>query len=255
MTSTKPQIPGEEPTGGPKPPGKAPSESDNKPAVSVNGPGTGEYIDAMAAEATALMTRARSGDPHAFDDLTRRLRGRAFHVAHSLVGSREDALDLCQETFLKVFRARGSYDPAQPFLPWFHRILRNTCFSFLRKKRRVRSLSAARPEDGESDFEIEDPTPGPTSGIELDERADMFRTALETLGANDREILALRHFKDLSYREIAEHLGIPEGTVMSRLYHARRRLRETLGPKLGEVAQDTQTNSKRGKSIAPGGTA
>ena len=252
MTSIDPQNP----TDGPGATGRPAGTSEKVPEVSVKGPEAGEYSDPMAAEATALMTRARSGDPAAFDDLTRCLRGRAFHVAHSLVGSREDALDLCQETFLKVFRARDSYDPAQPFLPWFHRILRNTCFSFLRKKRRVRSLSAARPEDGESDFEIEDPTPGPTLGLELTERADLFRSALETLGANDREVLALRHFEDLSYREIAEHLGIPEGTVMSRLFHARRRLRETLGPKLGEVVQDTRSNNKkRGGSKAPGGTA
>lgn len=177
------------------------------------------------------MVAAKRGDREAFNQLVVRLRGRAYQVARSLVGSRDDAMELCQETFMKVFRARETYEDEQPFLPWFHRILRNTCFSFLRKHRRLKKSSLHSEDDGgdDVDWEIEDPAPGPSSGIEEEETTELFQHAMSRLSARDREILALRHFRELSYREIAETLDIPEGTVMSRLFHARRRLRESLG--------------------------
>ena len=206
----------------------------------VNTPSDGEYGGEMT-EASRLMTAVRGGDAAAFEDLVESVRGRAFHVARSLVGSREDALDLCQEAFLKVFKARETYRPGQPFLPWFHRILRNTCFSHLRKSGRItrRSLSARHSDGEELDWEITDPSPGPDHGVLEDERKRLFGEALEKLSARDREIIVLRHYQDLSYKQIAASLGIPEGTVMSRLFNARRRLREQLQPLLDEVAAAT----------------
>ncbi len=215
----------------------------------LNGPLDGEYdSQAMQCETTQLMTAVRDGDPEAFRALERALRGRAFQFARALVGSPEDAMELCQETFMKVFRARESYDPSQPFLPWFHRILRNTCFSFLRRHRRLKamSLSTVDSDGEETDFEILDPDPGPVERAESDEAAILLRRALASLSARDREILALRQFQELSYKEIARTLEIPEGTVMSRLYHARRRLAEALGPALGELSSRT-THARKGK--------
>ena len=209
----------------------------------LNAAGPEEYGSAaMHSESTRLMTAVQAGDQDAFDQLARSLRGRAFQVARSLVGSHEDARELCQETFLKVFRARDTYRPGQPFLPWFHRILRNTCFSFLRQHRRIKKQSLASVDaDGDLlDWEIEDPSPGPASRVEAEERRRLFQLAMGKLSARDREIIALRHFKELSYKQIAESLGIPEGTVMSRLFHARRRLRESLGPLLGEANAETR---------------
>ena len=216
---------------------------EKKPADSVkDGEATAYGASVMQCETTRLMSAVKNGDLEAFTHLERHVRGTAFQVAHSMVGSHEDALELCQETFLKVLRARATYDPAQPFLPWFQRILRNTCFSFLRKRGRLKesSLSAVHGEEDEGDWELVDPTPGPSMRIESSERATLFWSAFKQLGARDREILALRHFRELSYREIAEILAIPEGTVMSRLFHARRRLREALGPALGEILDETR---------------
>lgn len=191
---------------------------------------------AMNAEIHTLMVATQRGDREAFDALVGRLRSRAFRIAHSLVGSREDALDMAQETFMKVFRARDSFRESEPFLPWFHRILRNTCISHLRKRGRLRQLSVSgMREDDEPDFELIDPdaTP-PDARLLADERAAALHEGLTKLSAKDREILALRHDEELSYREIAEALGIPQGTVMSRLFHARRRLRERLAGALGD---------------------
>jgi RNA polymerase sigma-70 factor (ECF subfamily) len=189
-------------------------------------------------ETTRLMTAAKSGDDGAFDHLVQLLKGRAFHVATTMVGSHEDALELSQEAFLKVYRARDTYRDGEPFLPWFHRILRNTCFSFLRKHRRLtrHSLDTPREDDEAPGWQIVDENaPTPSERVERDELRALFDEALTKLSARDREILVLRHFQELTYREIAEALAIPEGTVMSRLFHARRRLKERLAPYLTET--------------------
>jgi len=196
--------------------------------------------DLMDTETTRLMQLTKRGDREAFDALVARLRGRAFHVALALVGSRDDALDLAQESFLKIFRARDTFRDGEPFLPWFHRILRNTCFSHLRQRGRLRKLSVSQARAGrdadEGDWElIDEDAPAPGARMESDERSLAFRQAFRTLSANDREIITLRHFRELSYRQIADSLGIPQGTVMSRLFHARRRLREKLRDVLDEA--------------------
>jgi len=199
----------------------------------------------MHCEATRLMTAAQAGDPAAFEELSRALRGRAFQVAASLVGSRDDALDLTQEAFAKLYSARHSYDPGQPFLPWFHRILRNACFSFLRKRgqHRPSSLQALDEAGDERVLDLVDAGAGPFDAVAADDERALFQRALGRLPERDREIIALRHYEDLSYKEIAAALGIPEGTVMSRLFHARRRLREMLGPALGLDASVTGSTS------------
>jgi RNA polymerase sigma-70 factor (ECF subfamily) len=153
-----------------------------------------------------------------------------------LVGSRDDAMDLTQEAFMKVFRARDTFRDGEPFLPWFHRILRNTCFSHLRKKGRIskRSISALGLDEDAPDYDLIDEAPGPDTRTQARERSEMLHRSFEGLSARDREILSLRHFQELSYKEIAESLEIPQGTVMSRLFHARRRLRERLAGVLDE---------------------
>ncbi|MDF1837542.1 MAG: RNA polymerase sigma factor [Planctomycetota bacterium] len=188
----------------------------------------------MHTESSILMTRLHDGDLRAFDSLFRMLRGRAYHIAYSMVGSREDAMDLAQETFMRVYKARDSFDTSKPFLPWFHRILRNTCFSFLRKGRRVRERSIHQVDkDGDPiDFEIVDDGPDPSAHASHSETERLYMEAMGRLSARDREILTLRHQEELSYKDIAEALEIPEGTVMSRLFHARRRMRDALGPNL-----------------------
>ena len=200
----------------------------------------------MELEATRLMRATKHGDAAAFDRLVEALRPRAWKVAHGLVGSRDDALDLSQDAFLKVYRARDTYREDEPFLPWFHRILRNTCFSFLRQQGRLRPLVRAADEQGESaEFEIADDSSPPLDRAAGAELARDFWKAFRTLSSRDREILALRHFQSCSYREIALSLGVPEGTVMSRLFHARRRLRQKLSTHLYEI--DPPGRNPRGK--------
>ena len=203
----------------------------------------------MNCEATQLMASARLGDERAFEALFESVRGVALQAARSLVGSHADAQDMTQEAFLKAYRARESYDPGQPFLPWFHRILRNTCFSHLRKRggRRAQALEVSGPDGEARTLEIEDRSaPRPSDRLVRQERRGAFDTALERLSARDREILVLRHFQELSYREIAEALEVPEGTVMSRLFNARKRMRTLLASQLDELLD---TPEDRGGSV------
>ncbi|MBI5361868.1 MAG: RNA polymerase sigma factor [Planctomycetes bacterium] len=198
-----------------------------------------EYDDApMGQEATQLMHAVKHGDRAAFDRLVERTRTRAFHLAHALVGSRDDAMELAQEAFLKIYRSRDTYKDGEPFLPWFQRVVRNTCFSFLRSKGRLRARSVSDRAPGadadDTDYEIVDDGAAPDGKVLADERAAAFHQAFATLSSRDREILALRHFQECSYKEIAQALAIPEGTVMSRLFHARRRLRDVLGAGFGD---------------------
>ncbi len=218
----------------------------------LKGSDPAKYADPVELEVTALMAATKAGDRQAFDRLTQTLRGRAFGVARSLVGSHDDALELCQEAFMKTYRARDSFRDGEPFLPWFHRILRNTCFSFLHKHKRVRRQSlSGNADDDRGDWEIEDTgLPLPSQGMEASDVGQAFWEGFRKLSSRDREILGLRHFQELSYREIANALEIPEGTVMSRLFHARRRLREQLKPHLdgalSEWAGSEETSEQKG---------
>ncbi len=202
-----------------------------------------QALPTIETETTELMGRVKAGDRAAFDKLTASVRDRAFRTAQGLVGKREDALDLAQDALLKVYRSRKSYRDGEPFLPWFHRILRNTCFSFLRKHKRVQqhSLDAPFDADGERFRELEDENATPVDrALELEDQTRTFRAVFDRLSDGDREILTLRHFEELAYRQIAEILEVPEGTVMSRLFHARRRLRDAIGPSLGRIAPDLE---------------
>jgi len=222
--------------------------SDTFPDIPLKKPVPDKYGDPMETLTTQLMNASKAGDEAAFDQLVLKLSDRAYGVATNLVGSKEDARDLCQEAFMKTWRARTTFRDGDPFLPWFHRILRNTCFSFLRKRGRIKrsSLSAGQNDDGDAtDWDLIDDNPGPSAGPERDETKTLFWEAMQRLSARDREILVLRQFQDLSYREISHALGVPEGTVMSRLYHARRRLREFLEPHLDGALSDFKDESEQ----------
>jgi RNA polymerase sigma-70 factor (ECF subfamily) len=175
-----------------------------------------------------LVRRTRAGDTRAFGILVERYMRRAYYAALGLVGSSEDALDLSQEAFVRAFRARHTIDPDRPFYAWLYQIIRRLCFNHTRDRRtRRRGIAAA------GSWLVEQAS-ARTAGMSPDralERAEAKRrvgAALESLSDRDREVLVLKEFEGLRYREIAEIIGVPIGTVMSRLYSARRRLAAAL---------------------------
>ncbi|MEZ5965720.1 MAG: sigma-70 family RNA polymerase sigma factor [Planctomycetota bacterium] len=189
------------------------------------------------AEEIRLIAGAKHGDHASFEQLVDRYMGKAMTVARAYVNNREDALELAQEAFYRVYRSLDSFREGEPFAPWFFRILRNTCLSFLSKHRKRRHLSLDAPVGGDPEgapMAVADPScVRPERGAELSEEHRQLRHALDSLPFMHKEILILRHFEELDYASIAEVLDIPIGTVMSRLFHARRKLKDALDAYMG----------------------
>lgn len=184
------------------------------------------------AEEIRLIAGAKHGDHGSFEELVDRYMGKAMTVARAYVRNREDALELAQEAFYRVYRSLDRFREGEAFAPWFYRILRNTCLNWLDKHKKRRHASLDAPIGGDPDgapMSHADPsTVRPERQVEQSEEQRMLRAALDRLPLIHREILLLRHFQDLDYASIAQVLDIPIGTVMSRLFHARRKLKEAL---------------------------
>lgn len=167
-----------------------------------------------------LIRRWKRGEKQAFETLVRRHMTDAFYVAYGFVGNAEDARDLSQEAFVKAYQARAGFDENRPFYPWLYRILKNHCLNFVTRGHRHVSL-----DDENEHREIASPALSPLENLEESERKRLVRTALDRLSEDHREIIVLKNFKEHSYKEIADILGVPIGTVMSRLFYARQALR------------------------------
>ena len=189
--------------------------------------------EAASASDIRIIREVQAGRREAFESLVRKYMRRAHGIAMQFVHNSEDALDLSQDAFLKSFKAIGRFDTNQRFFPWFYRILKNTCLTFLKRRGLVRKLSLSATPDGEADYELVDEAAvQPTAVLSAGELREQFWVGFEKLPMKDQEILSLRHFQEMSYQEIADTLSIPIGTVMSRLFHARRKLKEKLEPHL-----------------------
>lgn len=162
----------------------------------------------------------KRGDKKAYEALVRRYMSDAFYVAYGFVGNAEDARDLSQEAFIKAHLARARFDEERPFYPWLYRILKNHCLNFV-----TRSRSNVSIDDENEHRELPSAGPTPLENLESDERKRIVRAAIDRLSDDHREIIVLKNFREHSYREIADILGIPIGTVMSRLFYARQALR------------------------------
>ena len=169
---------------------------------------------------TTLVKQIKSGSKKALGKLVERHKHSAYRLALGLVGNRDDAFDISQEAFLRVYRSAGTYDDEKPFLPWFYTIVSNLSRTWLR--RRSSRDNHIVDLDDVSFLLVDESTP--EKDILKRESISQLRAALLELSFEEREIITLQHFRCMSYNEIADLLGIPRGTVMSRLYYARKRL-------------------------------
>ena len=173
-----------------------------------------------------LVVLAQQGDREAFDQLVKRYQKQVYRAAYALVGNIEDAMDVTQEAFLRAYRAIDRFKPEMPLFPWLYRIARNQGLSSLkRRRRRGFSLSLDHTEEDERPVEVADTCQDPRKESVENELETHLAEALDTLKPEDREILLLRVVQQYSYQHIADLLDIPIGTVMSRLYYARSRLK------------------------------
>jgi len=182
--------------------------------------------NAPAADEQELIARTRNGDRSAFGELVSRHHSGVVNVVYRMCGDAALAEDAAQEAFLKAWLRIDTYRPLSAFRNWLYRIAVNSARDALRRQRETINI------DGVS---LQGDTPDPAVVVARQEQADRVRAAVLALPPASREVIVLREYQDLSYREIADVLDIPRGTVMSRLNYARNRLRNSLAEEIGAV--------------------
>ena len=174
----------------------------------------------------ALITRAQDGDRQAFSALVLRYREKVIQMVYRMCGDAEIAQDMAQEAFIRAWIHLPNYRPRSPFRNWLYRIASNATLDLLRRERETVDVdNLPLPESSE----------GMEAMLEAHDRSAIIREAVLGLPPASRSVLVLREYEDLSYREIAETLSIPIGTVMSRLSYARKCLSAVLEPYLKEA--------------------
>lgn len=169
----------------------------------------------------ALVDGCRNGDRVAFATLVTRYQRPIYNAAYRVLGSAEDASEVTQIVFLRIVERLEDYDSQYRFFSWIYRIALNEAIDLLRRNRREEPL-----DDG---IELADTaSAGPEQRYQDRELSERIQRALMRMKVEDRVVLTLRHFSELSYREIAEVLGAEEKTVKSRIFEARRRIGELL---------------------------
>lgn len=183
-----------------------------------------------------LMLSAGQGDRDAFGELVRRYSSRMVNVAYQVVGDRELAEDIAQETFLRAYKSAARYRQISKFSTWLYTIALNLCRNELRRRKfKTYSLEgmAERDEDSKVRTDIPDEKTQPDLDMERKEAGSLVRQAVEQLPEKFKTPLVLRDIQELSYEEISGILNLPEGTVKSRINRGRQRIKEILKPYYG----------------------
>jgi RNA polymerase sigma-70 factor (ECF subfamily) len=167
---------------------------------------------------TILIERCIKGDRQAFETLLVQYEKPVFNAAYRMLNNRDDAIDVTQNVFLKVYENFDSFDPSRRFFSWIYRITLNESINWLGKQNRLEPLQHETADDGK----------GPEQEVASAELSAVVQAALMTIKADYRTVVILKHILGCSYVEIGEVLEIPEKTVKSRLYTARQILKDTL---------------------------
>lgn len=169
-----------------------------------------------------LTRRSQAGDAKAYGELVAMYRARIFSMVCAMVCNEHDAWDLAQEGFLKAWRSIHRFEGRSSFYTWLYTLTVNLTISALRRKR--------RREEIELTESIPSPLPNPRLNCQRAETLELVNAALAQLSPEHRAVVVLKELEDLHYHEIAETLNLSKGTVMSRLFYGRRKLRSILRP-------------------------
>ncbi|HEU5258506.1 MAG TPA: sigma-70 family RNA polymerase sigma factor [Vicinamibacterales bacterium] len=197
---------------------------------------------AAPLEIDPLIERCLKGDQRAWDDIVRLYWRKVFNVAYKFVGRQDEAEDLTQDIFLKLFKSLKTFDRRANFSTWLISVSRNLCIDHYRSMRRehdvvthdVDVVTLARPSASDS----------PQAALEQRDRVALLRAALDKLAPSLRTAVMLRDIQELSYQEIAEKLGVPEGTVKSRINRGRTELSRQIA-RLREQQETVRTKGAR----------
>lgn len=186
----------------------------------------------MEPEERKLVEDARRGDANAFRELVRKNQRRAYAVALGMLHDPDDARDVTQEAFLKVHKNLATFEGDAQFFTWMYRIVMNLCIDHLRKRRgeKVEFDDAMANHEIEDDSGIAPRRTGfdPAKALSDKELRGRITAALSKLSAAHRAVLLMREVDGLSYQEMADQVGVSIGTIMSRLFHARKNMQKTL---------------------------
>jgi RNA polymerase sigma-70 factor, ECF subfamily len=183
-------------------------------------------VKAMSPTDEELVAKAQDGDASAFDILVGRWERKIRGAIYRIIGSDDDALDLCQETFLKAYRGLSTFKQEARFSSWLYQIALNLCRDRMRRRRGKTWVSLEDLDEGATPPQ----SPGP-SALELVEARDLSRTvsvAVATLPEEQRGVIVLKEYQGLTFLEIAEALDVPLSTVKTRLYRGLGQLRQQL---------------------------
>jgi RNA polymerase sigma factor (sigma-70 family) len=182
-------------------------------------------------EDQALVDRAKTGDPKAFSKLLKKYRKSVYYTLLKMVNNDEDADDLTQEAFAKAFAQLEKFDSKYAFSTWLFRIATNNCIDHIRKKK-ITTVSLDIPyhnEEGEDvAFDVRDPQLNPDEMMLRKQRKEYIIVAVEKLPTKLKRMVTLRYYRELSYEEVAEEMGMPVGTIKAQLFKARELLMQEL---------------------------
>lgn len=178
-----------------------------------------------------LLEKAKKGDVEAFEELIAGYQKRVFNIALKMIGNHEDASELAQETFIRVFKSIGKFKEESLFSTWIYRIATNICLDELRRRKGRKEVSLdedIKLENGDVSRQIEDTGPSPEAIAERNELRRKVNDAIGLLTEEHRLVIIMRDIQGFSYEEIAKITGCPEGTVKSRINRARQSLKQLL---------------------------
>jgi RNA polymerase sigma-70 factor (ECF subfamily) len=183
-----------------------------------------------SAEDKALVRQAQKGDMLAFEELVARHRDKIYARAYSMMRNEEEAIDLSQEAWVKAWQRLAQFQGDSSFATWLTRIVINLCLDQIRRQKRQRaeSIEAMDEESGGVERQMEPIITNPTERLERGELRKRIDEAMAKLSNEHRTVLVLHEFEELEYKEIAKVMGCSIGTIMSRLFYARRRLASLL---------------------------
>jgi RNA polymerase sigma factor (sigma-70 family) len=190
--------------------------------MSADDPATSTVRNGAPGEIEALIQRCLQGDERAWDAIVQQYRRKVFNVAYKFVGRHEEAEDLTQDIFLKIFKSLGTFDRRANFQTWLISVSRNLCIDHYRSVRLERQAIDHQVDPNELSPVAREP--GPIAAIEQQDRVVLLREALGALPATLRAAVVMRDIQELSYQEIAARLRLPEGTVKSRINRGRTEL-------------------------------
>lgn len=199
-------------------------------------------LDLPSATDEALVSAARKGDMVAFEELVARHRDKVYARAFSMLRKEDEALDLSQEAWVKAWQRLAQFQGDASFLTWITRITINQCLDHLRRRQRLHAESIEQLDEELGGVERQMPviTTNPTEGLERAELRARIDEGLAQLTHSHRTVLILHEFEGLEYKEVAKRMGCSIGTVMSRLFYARRRLASLLHDLKAERSHETR---------------